>query len=54
MFDNIGSKIKTVTGIMCWIGIIGFIILGIILITGTGEGMATYGWFILFAGPIGT
>lgn len=33
MFDNIGSKCKTVAKVVCWIGIIGSVIVGFVLIT---------------------
>ena len=37
MFDNIGSKIKTLAKVVCWIGIIGSIIAGIAMIATLGE-----------------
>ena len=36
MYDNIGSKIKTLAKVLCWIGIIGYIVLGIVLIFTSG------------------
>jgi len=38
MFDNIGGKIKTLARVVCWIGIIGFIISGLITMC-TNESM---------------
>ena len=32
MFDNIGGKIKTVAKVICWLGIIASVIMGIIMI----------------------
>ena len=32
MFDNIGGKIKTLASVITWLGIVGSVIIGIILI----------------------
>ena len=38
MFDNIGSKIKTLAKVITWLGIIASIIIGIsIIVSGTGD-----------------
>ena len=37
MFDNIGSKIKTLAKVVCWIGIIGSVIAGIAMIATMGS-----------------
>ena len=37
MFDNIGGKIKTLAKVICWIGIIASVVVGIIII---------YDWFV--------
>ena len=37
MFDNIGSKIKALAKVVCWIGIIGSIIAGIAMIATMGS-----------------
>ena len=37
MFDNIGSKIKTLAKVVCWIGIIGSIIAGMAMIATMGS-----------------
>ena len=37
MFDNIGSKIKTVAATIAWLGIIGSIIIGIIIIAEAND-----------------
>lgn len=39
MFDNIGSKVKTLAKVLCWIGIIASIIGGLIIL-GTSRGVA--------------
>ena len=37
MFNNVGAKIKKIAKIVCWIGIIGSVILGIIMIVQGNE-----------------
>ena len=41
MFDNIGGKIKALAKILCWIGIIGSIIGGIVIIR-AGNAVSSY------------
>ena len=36
MFDNIGSKIKALAQVFCWIGIVGSIIYGIVMLANSG------------------
>lgn len=55
MFDNIGSKVKTMAKIFCWLGIIGSIITGIaLIINGTQyryqQGTVLYGVLVIIAG----
>ena len=38
MFNNIGAKIKTLAKILCWIGIIGSVISGIVIIAAGSKG----------------
>ncbi len=55
MFDNIGGKIKTLAKVLCWIGIILSIILGIIMIIG-GANVASnssYGYSSRSSGTTG-
>lgn len=58
MFDNIGGKIKTVAATIAWLGIIGSIIIGIIIIA---EANASYypsatetlsGWLVIIVGSL--
>jgi len=59
MFDNIGGKIKKLSKIFCWIGIIADIFVGFYLIA-LGEGKISginaifiiVGWIIIILGPI--
>lgn len=49
MFSNIGTKIKTLAQILCWVGILASAVAGLIMVTTsgqTGEGVA-----VLLAGP---
>ena len=52
MFDNIGSKIKTLAQVIAWIGIIGSVILGLIFLTTGNEGMALTGILIAVVGSL--
>lgn len=51
MFDNIGSKIKTVAKVVCWIGIIASIISGIVLIA-QDEDTAFLGFMVMVLGSL--
>ena len=42
MFDNIGGKIQGLAKVICWIGIIASIILGIVIIMGASQ---SYGYY---------
>lgn len=53
MFDNIGSKIKSLARIITWIGIIGSVILGIIQIS-NGSRYSSYGGSPLIWSGLGT
>ena len=41
MFENIGAKIKKLAKVLCWIGIIGSVIFGIIMIS-TASALSRY------------
>ena len=51
MFDNIGSKIKTVAQVVCWIGIICSVISGIVMMA-TDEDLAFLGFMIIVIGSL--
>lgn len=51
MFNNIGKKVKTLATVVCWIGIIGFIIDGIALIV---KGNTLFGILIAAIGVLGS
>lgn len=51
MFDNIGSKIKTLARVICWIGIIVSIISGCVLMVQNEETIFT-GILIIILGPL--
>ena len=64
MFNNVGGKCKALAYIVCWLGIIGFVILGIATIAsghrlnndyytrGTGGSVIVTGWVYLLVGPL--
>lgn len=54
MFDNIGKKIKALAQVVCWIGIIGGVILGLILLIAAGgrDSALTVAIIILIASPL--
>lgn len=51
MFDNIGSKIKTLAQVVCWLGIIASFLVGIILIV-QDEDTALIGFLVLVLGSL--
>lgn len=55
MFDYIGKKIKSLANVLCWVGIIGYAIAGIIVITigieESEDGLTALGVALLIAGP---
>jgi len=51
MFDNIGGKIKSLAQVMCWIGIIGSVISGFVMI-GTNEDLAFLGFVVMVVGSL--
>lgn len=53
MFENIGSKIKTVAKVVCWIGIIASVISGIVLIA-QDEDTAFLGFLVIVLGCVGS
>lgn len=57
MFDNIGKKIKSLASILCWVGIIAYIILAIIMFAIAADAYdeelyITLGVIFLFVGPL--
>lgn len=56
MFNNVGKKIKMIAKVLCWIGIVGYIIIALICFTTadsyyeTGS-LITMGFLCLFIGP---
>ena len=58
MFDEIGKKIKSLAQILCWVGVIAYIILAIVMFVKAGDSWRTedlfkgLGWFFLIVGPI--
>ena len=56
MFDNIGKKIKSLASILCWVGIIAYVIAAIIMIAiGVDEYedvLTAFGVILLFVGPL--
>lgn len=53
MFDNIGSKIKTVAKVVCWIGIIASVIVGFIMLV-QDEDTALAGILTMIFGSLGS
>lgn len=52
MFDNIGSKIKSLAKIVCWVGIIITVIAGIVMLASGGDVSSPIGLVLVIAGPI--
>lgn len=58
MFDNIGSKIKTVAATIAWLGIVGSIIIGIIIIAEANDSYypsateTLRGWLVIIVGSL--
>lgn len=57
MFNNVGNKCKTVAKILCWLGIVGSIIIGLIYIFannfGFGIGYMIGGCVVSWIGSLG-
>lgn len=53
MFDNVGSKIKAVAKVFAWLGIVGFGILGLIVMFANGD-TPVPGLLIIIAGCLGS
>ena len=57
MFDNIGSKCKTVAKVLCWLGIIASLAVGVICIisgnVGFGLGYIIGGCLVSWLGSLG-
>lgn len=54
MFDNIGSKIKSLAKIVCWAGIIITVIVGIVMLVSGDDVSSPVGLVLMIAGPIGS
>ena len=52
MFDNIGGKIKILAKILCWLGIIASLTMGIFLMFVIGDGYAALGILVTALGPL--
>ena len=52
MFDNIGSKIKTLAKVICWIGILISVISGIVVIASTGSTGVPVGILVIVLGAL--
>ncbi len=57
MFDNIGGKIKVLAKVLCWIGIIGFVILAFVMFDIGSKYYSNVterilGWVFLIGGPL--
>lgn len=50
MFDNIGKKIKSLANVLCWVGIIAYVIAAIIMFS-IDEDFIGIGFLLLFVGP---
>ena len=46
MFNNVGSKVKTLAKVVCWLGIIASVISGITLIAGGAQNGNVGGGFL--------
>ena len=52
MFSNIGGKLKMVAKIVCWVGIIGSIIGGIVMIASGNSSMIVSGIAVIIGGAV--
>lgn len=59
MFNNIGKKIKTLANVLCWVGIIAYVIVAIIMFINASEGSyrteglyTGLGFAFLIGGPL--
>lgn len=59
MFDNIGKKIKSLSIVLCWVGIIAYVIVAIIMFINASEGpyrteglYTGLGFAFLIGGPL--
>ena len=52
MFQNIGKKIKTLAVVVCWIGIAGSVIGGIVMCTIDNDLLTGLGIALIFCGPL--
>ena len=49
MFNNIGEKIKALAKVSCWVGILSYVLIGIVLIA-ISEDLAPLAIILIFAG----
>lgn len=52
MFNDIGGKIKTLAKVICWVGIIGSVIVGLIMMTSDGDKYGPLGLGVLIGGSL--
>lgn len=52
MFNNIGRKIKMLAEVLCWIGIILSVSIGILSLFGGIVYFLSFGFILLFLGPL--
>lgn len=54
MFENIGSKIKTLAKVICWAGIIISVIVGIVMLVSGGDVGSGVGLVVIIVGCLGS
>ena len=54
MFENIGSKIKALAKVICWVGIILSLIIGIIMLASGGDVGSGVGLVVIIVGCLGS
>ena len=54
MFENIGSKIKALAKVICWVGIILSLIIGIIMLASSGDVGSGVGLIVIIVGCLGS
>lgn len=58
MFDEVGEKIKTISQVLCWLGIVGYVVASIFMFVNAADSYSdktlynTLGWIFLIVGPI--
>ncbi len=51
MFNNIGRKIKILAQVICWIGIICSVVLGVVIMA-TEDDLPVLGFVLMLIGPV--